>query len=226
MENTPLFPAIQLIHDPQALAEKLFKKLRQPGEKFEVKLLLMNFISRLIGCHKLLLLSFYSFLQRYITSHQKDVTHILAYLIQVRPLYCDVMSCAAMPCAVLRCSVLHSTALIYEPMNLSPFYFCIQSSISLTSSLSRDPLLWSTSSTSTSWSQVPLCEWSNLPHPNPLLSVRAVTTWSPLRTWCPWSKPSHTTSSQVRENWYGRDGNGMKWYVVEWNKWGWKGVRF
>jgi protein SDA1 len=82
-ESTPLFPAIQLIHDPQALAEKLFKKLRQPGEKFEVKLLLMNFISRLIGCHKLILLSFYSFLQRYITSHQKDVTHILAYLIQV-----------------------------------------------------------------------------------------------------------------------------------------------
>lgn len=83
LESTPLFPAIQLIHDPQALAERLFKKLRQPGEKFEVKLLLMNFISRLIGCHKLVLLSFYSFLQRYITSHQKDVTHILAYLIQV-----------------------------------------------------------------------------------------------------------------------------------------------
>ena len=83
LETTPLFPAIQLIHDPQALAEKLFKKLRQPGEKFEVKLLLMNFISRLIGCHKLVLLSFYSFLQRYLTSHQKDVSHILAYLIQV-----------------------------------------------------------------------------------------------------------------------------------------------
>ena len=45
----------------------------------------MNFISRLIGCHKLILLSFYSFLQRYLTSHQKDVTHILAYLIQVLP---------------------------------------------------------------------------------------------------------------------------------------------
>jgi protein SDA1 len=82
-EAVPLFPAIQIIHDPQALAEKLFKKLRQPGgEKFEVKLLLMNFISRLIGCHKLILLSFYSFLQRYLTSHQQDVTHILAYLIQ------------------------------------------------------------------------------------------------------------------------------------------------
>jgi len=78
----PLFPAIQMLHDPQSLAEKLFKKLRQSGERFEVKLLLMNFVSRLIGCHKLLLLSFYSFLQRYLTSHQQDITLILAYLIQ------------------------------------------------------------------------------------------------------------------------------------------------
>lgn len=78
----PLFPAIQMLHDPQTLAEKLFKKLRQSGERFEVKLLLMNMISRLIGCHRLLLLSFYSYLQRYLTSHQQDVTHILAYLIQ------------------------------------------------------------------------------------------------------------------------------------------------
>jgi hypothetical protein len=32
--------------------------------RFELKLLLMNFISRLIGYHKLLLLTFYSHLQR------------------------------------------------------------------------------------------------------------------------------------------------------------------
>lgn len=81
-EAIPLFPAIQMLHDPQNLAEKLFMKLRQSGERFEVKLLLMNFVSRLIGCHKLLLLNFYSFLQRYLTSHQAEVTHILAYLIQ------------------------------------------------------------------------------------------------------------------------------------------------
>ena len=48
-EITPLFPAIQMINDPQTLAERLFKKLRQTGERFEVKLMLMNFISRLIG---------------------------------------------------------------------------------------------------------------------------------------------------------------------------------
>ena len=81
-KEIPLFPAIQVLHDPQSLAEKLFKKLRQSGESFEVKLLIMNFVSRIIGCHKLIILNFYSFLQRYMTSHQQDVTLVLAYLIQ------------------------------------------------------------------------------------------------------------------------------------------------
>jgi len=56
---TPLFPAIQLINNPQSLAEKLLARLRQSGEKFEVRLLCMNFVSRLIGCHELILLGFY-----------------------------------------------------------------------------------------------------------------------------------------------------------------------
>ena len=42
----------------------------------------MNLISRLVGCHELILLPFYSFIQRYLTSHQQDVTVILTYLIQ------------------------------------------------------------------------------------------------------------------------------------------------
>jgi len=81
-EATPIFPAIMILHDPQSLSEKLFKKLRQSGELFEVKLLLMNFISRILGCHQIQMLSFYSFLQRYLTSHQRDVTVILTYLVQ------------------------------------------------------------------------------------------------------------------------------------------------
>lgn len=78
----PLFPAIQLIHDPSVLAEKLLLKIRHSNEKFETKLLVLNFISRLIGCHKLIVLNFYSIIQKYLTAHQKDVTLILAYLIQ------------------------------------------------------------------------------------------------------------------------------------------------
>ena len=81
-ESTPLFPAIMLLNNPQDLAEYLYAKLRQSGERFEVKLLIMNFVSRLIGCHKLFLLPFYSFIQKYLTSHQIEVTKILAYLIQ------------------------------------------------------------------------------------------------------------------------------------------------
>lgn len=42
----------------------------------------MNFISRVIGAHRLMLLSFYSHLQRYVASQQREVTHILAYLVQ------------------------------------------------------------------------------------------------------------------------------------------------
>uniref|UniRef100_A0A7S2CST8 Protein SDA1 n=1 Tax=Octactis speculum TaxID=3111310 RepID=A0A7S2CST8_9STRA len=77
-----LFPALQLLNDPQGLAEGLFRKLRGSNERFEVKLLAMNMVSRLIGSHQLLLLSFYSFTQRYLTSHQKHVTQVLSYLVQ------------------------------------------------------------------------------------------------------------------------------------------------
>lgn len=79
----PVFPALQQLHDPQTLAEKLFRNLRSSNEKFEVKLLIMNMTSRLIGCHQLHLLSFYSFVQRYLSNHQRDVTRILAFLVQV-----------------------------------------------------------------------------------------------------------------------------------------------
>ena len=78
----PVFPAIQVIHDPQGLAEKLFARLRGGGERFEVRLMMMNLISRLVGQHKLLLLPFYSFVQRYLRAHQARVTQVLTYLVQ------------------------------------------------------------------------------------------------------------------------------------------------
>lgn len=48
----------------------------------QIRLLMMNFISRVIGGHRLLVLPFYSHLQRYVVSQQREVTHILAYLVQ------------------------------------------------------------------------------------------------------------------------------------------------
>lgn len=41
---------------------------------------MMSVLSRMMGRHQLILLSFYSFLQKYLLPHQKDVTKILAYL--------------------------------------------------------------------------------------------------------------------------------------------------
>ena len=47
-----MFSALHLIHDPRDFAEKLFKKLEKSTEKFEVRLMLMALISRLIGVHQ------------------------------------------------------------------------------------------------------------------------------------------------------------------------------
>lgn len=76
------FAALQLLHDPQAFAEKLFYRLQKGGERFETRLAIMAVTSRAIGIHKLLLLNFYPFLQRYISPSQREVTSILAALVQ------------------------------------------------------------------------------------------------------------------------------------------------
>ncbi|XP_056146645.1 protein SDA1 homolog [Lampris incognitus] len=71
------FSAIHLIHDPQDFAEKLLKQLENSKERFEVKIMMMELISRLVGIHELLLFNFYPFIQRYIQPHQREVTKIL-----------------------------------------------------------------------------------------------------------------------------------------------------
>jgi protein SDA1 len=74
------------LNDPQELAEHLLSRLRLATQKntfnFELRLEMMNLISRLIGVHKLLVLNFYDFLLSYIKPHQKNVTQILACLAQ------------------------------------------------------------------------------------------------------------------------------------------------
>ena len=63
-------------------AERLFRQLESSNERFEVKLLHQDLLSRLIGLHHLLLLNFYPYLQRYLQPHQRQVTKILLYLAQ------------------------------------------------------------------------------------------------------------------------------------------------
>lgn len=53
------FMPIDMIYDPQAFTEKLFFKLRKSNDKYEVKLLMMRLISRMIGRHKLQLFQYY-----------------------------------------------------------------------------------------------------------------------------------------------------------------------
>lgn len=76
------FSPLQLLNDPQTFTEKLFSKLKQTNEKYEVKVILMNLISRAIGTHQLVLLNFYSFVMKYLSPRTKDATLVLAYTAQ------------------------------------------------------------------------------------------------------------------------------------------------
>ncbi|KAJ3287922.1 Protein SDA1, partial [Borealophlyctis nickersoniae] len=80
------FSALHLLNDPQGFAEKLFSRLKYSTAnnsfRFELRLQMMNLVSRLIGVHRLILLGFYDFLIPYLKPHQKDVTAILAYAAQ------------------------------------------------------------------------------------------------------------------------------------------------
>jgi len=76
------FSALYLIHDPQTLAEKLLSYVESTNERFEVKLMIMNLISRLIGAHELQVVNFYSFIAKYLQPHQTDVTKLLQYTAQ------------------------------------------------------------------------------------------------------------------------------------------------
>ena len=80
-----LYPAIELLNDPHGLAELILKRIKASGSntyKFEHKLLMMNFVTRIVGNHELILLPLYPLLQRYMGGTQRDVTAILAYTVQ------------------------------------------------------------------------------------------------------------------------------------------------
>lgn len=79
------FSALHLLHDPQGFAELLFSKHLQNTKcrlNLEQKLLVLQLVSRLIGLHKLTVLSFYSYFLKYLTPRQPSVTTFLACLAQ------------------------------------------------------------------------------------------------------------------------------------------------
>ncbi|XP_059490536.1 protein SDA1 homolog [Neocloeon triangulifer] len=76
------FSALHLIHDPQGFAEQIFKTLERANERFEVKLMTLDVISRLIGLHQLFIFNFYPYLQRFLQPHQREVTRLLQFVAQ------------------------------------------------------------------------------------------------------------------------------------------------
>lgn len=79
------FSAFHLLHDPQGFAEALFSKHLQKTKSklhLEQKLLVLQLVSRLIGLHKLTILSIYSYFLKYLTPRQPSVTSFLASLAQ------------------------------------------------------------------------------------------------------------------------------------------------
>lgn len=79
------FSALHLLHDPQGFAEMLFSKHLQNTKSklnLEHKLLVLQLVSRLVGLHKLTVISLYSYFLKYLTPRQPSVTSFLASLAQ------------------------------------------------------------------------------------------------------------------------------------------------
>lgn len=79
------FSAFHFLHDPQSFAETLFSKHLQNTKSklnLENKLLVLRLVSRLVGLHKLTIISLYSYFTKYLTPRQPSVTSFLASLAQ------------------------------------------------------------------------------------------------------------------------------------------------
>ena len=79
------FSAFHLLHDPQGFVEALFSKhLQNTRSKLnlEQKLLVLQLVTRLVGLHKLTVMSLYSYFLKYLTPRQPSVTSFLASLAQ------------------------------------------------------------------------------------------------------------------------------------------------
>ncbi|EFJ18121.1 hypothetical protein SELMODRAFT_113277 [Selaginella moellendorffii] len=80
-EKKGSFAPLEHLRDPQEFAEKLFARLQNCNEKFQVKLMMIMVISRCVGMHQLLLLSFYPHLQRYVSVPVDAVEPLLKQLV-------------------------------------------------------------------------------------------------------------------------------------------------
>ncbi|KAH7833813.1 hypothetical protein Vadar_009912 [Vaccinium darrowii] len=80
--NPNYYSPLNHLKDAQGFAEKLFSRLQTCNERFEVKMMMLKVIARTVGLHRLILLNFYPYLQKYVQPHQRDITSLLAAAVQ------------------------------------------------------------------------------------------------------------------------------------------------
>ncbi|KAI4305180.1 hypothetical protein L6164_028563 [Bauhinia variegata] len=80
--NNSYYSPLNHLKDSQGFAEKLFSRLQNSNERFEVKMMMLKVIARTVALHRLILLNLYPFLQKYVQPHQRDVTNLLAAAVQ------------------------------------------------------------------------------------------------------------------------------------------------
>jgi protein SDA1 len=76
------FVAIDLLNDPQTLAERCLQRIQKGNDPFAYRLLLLHLVARLVGRHTLHLMNLYPYLLKYIQPNQHDVTQVLACLVE------------------------------------------------------------------------------------------------------------------------------------------------
>ncbi|KAG6437159.1 hypothetical protein SASPL_102070 [Salvia splendens] len=81
--NTNYSSPLNHLIDAQGFSEKLFSRVQfSTNEKFEAKMMMLKVIARTIGLHHLILLNFYSYLQKYVQPHRPELTTLLAAAVQ------------------------------------------------------------------------------------------------------------------------------------------------
>ncbi|KAI1471155.1 SDA1-domain-containing protein [Daldinia caldariorum] len=79
------FSALHLLQDPQGFSEHLFEKHLQNSKAklaLESKLLVLQLVTRLVGLHKLTVISLYSWFIKYLSPRQQSASSFLASLAQ------------------------------------------------------------------------------------------------------------------------------------------------
>ncbi|XP_075479603.1 uncharacterized protein LOC142520497 [Primulina tabacum] len=80
--NPNYYSPLNHLKDAQGFVEKLLSRLQNCNERFEIKMIMLKVTARTIGLHRLILLNFYPYLQKYIQPHQRGITSLLAAAIQ------------------------------------------------------------------------------------------------------------------------------------------------